>query len=212
MSAATVGEVLPGLWRFQARHPEWTEDEGGEEDGWEPEVAWWVLAGADGAVLVDPLVEDWRALDDLAGALGGVAGIVRTCHWHERSIAEVAARYGAEVWARRPGAGPGGHLDHSAGDGEELFGAVRVIDVLRADEVALWLHAQRALLFGDAMLRRAGGELRVCPPTWTQPSGGYEDLLERLRGLRALPVEHVLVSHGPFVAGGGAQALERATG
>jgi hypothetical protein len=34
-------------------------------------------------------------------------------------------------------------LDHAVGDRQELFGRLRVIDVERADEVALWLPQQR---------------------------------------------------------------------
>jgi len=211
MSDAAVGEVLDGLWRFEAIHPDWTEDQGGEE-GWEASVAWWALATEHGLALVDPLVEDWPALDGLLDAHGGCAGIVRTCYWHQRSVAEAAARYRAPVWAGVEASGSSPHPpDHTVRDGDELFGALRVIDVERADEIALWLPAQRALLFGDAMLRR-GEELRVCPPSWTQPEGGYERLVELLRGLRGMPVEHVLVSHGQFVARDGAGALERATG
>jgi hypothetical protein len=35
---ASVGEILQGLWRFEAAHPEWTDDEGGEA-GWDQIVA-----------------------------------------------------------------------------------------------------------------------------------------------------------------------------
>jgi glyoxylase-like metal-dependent hydrolase (beta-lactamase superfamily II) len=76
----------------------------------------------------------------------------------------------------------------------------------------VWLPLQRALVFGDAMLRTRAGDLRVCPESWTQPEGGPARLRELLRGLTALPVEHVLVSHGPLVLGGGGAALRAATG
>ena len=75
---------------------------------------------------------------------------------------------------------------------------------------AAWLPAQAALLFGDAMLRRDTGELRVCPDSWTQPYGGPARLRAVLGGLTQLPVEHVLVSHGPLVLGGGLEALRDA--
>lgn len=55
MSDGTVGEIVEGLWRFEAQHPEWAEDEG-DEDGWEQSVAWWAVAVAAGVVLIDPLV------------------------------------------------------------------------------------------------------------------------------------------------------------
>lgn len=203
-------EILSGVWRFEARHPEWTEEEG-EEDGWEPEVAWWAVRTGGGLVLIDPLVEDWAALGRLLDENGGCAGVLRTCHWHERSVAAVAQRYGAEVWAKAPPQGtPRQAFDHPVQDGDELFDGWRATDVERRDEIALWLPERRALVFGDAMIRRASGELRVCPETWTQPPQGPARLREILRSLLDLPVEHVLVAHGPLVLGDGATALPTA--
>ena len=208
--AADTGVALPGLWRFEAIHPEWTEDEGGDE-GWEPSVAWWAVASGEGLILIDPLVFDWAGLDRLVDAQGGCAGIVRTCHWHQRSIAEASSRYRAEVWAKPPPTGdPRYAFDHLATDGEALPGGLRAFDVERNDEIALWLPAQAALLFGDVMLRSATGELRVCPDSWLQPAGGPARLRTVLGGLAALDVEHVLVSHGPLALGDGLPSLKAA--
>lgn len=209
VEAEPSGEILDGLWRFQALHPEWTEEGGGEE-GWDQLVAWWALASSSGLVLVDPLVEDWDRLDQLVERHGGCAGIIRTVHWHQRSIDEAAARYRAEVWARsHPQGRP---HDHPVRHEERVFDDLLVIDVERADELALWLPQQRALLFGDAMLRRTSGELRRCPDGWVQPEGGPRRLREILAGLTRLPVVHVLVSHGPLVLGDGGAALQSAAG
>jgi hypothetical protein len=212
MSADAVGTVVEGLWRFTALHPEWTEAEGGD-DGWEQLVSWWVVAVPDGLVLIDPLIEDWQALDRLLADHGGCVRIVRTCHWHQRSIAEAARRYGVEVWAKiHPDRRGAFVVDHEVHHRDELFGALRVIDVERADEIALWLGQQAALVFGDAMLRRRGGELRVCPESWLQPPGGSARLRALLRGLIELAPQHILVSHGPLVLGDGLASLEAATG
>jgi len=209
--AAQGGEIIDGLWRFEALHPEWTEEQGGEE-GWEPTVRWWALRSRPGLVLIDPLVVGWDELDRLVEASGGCAGVIRTCHWHQRSIAAVAERYRAEVWAKRhPDGGAPLRLDHAVSAGAELFDAAVVLDVERTDEIALWLPEQRALVFGDAMLRRRDGRLRVCPESWTQPVGGPERLRALLRALGELPVEHVLVSHGPLVLGDGLLSLRGAT-
>lgn len=211
MVQRTDAEVVKGLWRFQARHPEWTPEEGGE-DGWEPDVAWWAVEVQGGVLLIDPLVDDWQGLDRLLSDRGGCAGVVRTCHWHERSIEAVATRYDVGVWAKPHPTEPG-HLrvDHPVADRDEPFEGVHVLDVERADEIALWLSRQRALVFGDAMLRRATGELRVCPPSWTQPEGGPARLRGLLGGLAALGPEHVFVSHGPLVVGDGMASLQAAT-
>ena len=207
-----TGEVLDGLWRFEAVHPDWTEEEGGE-DGWERLVAWWALRSDAGLVLIDPLVEDWAALDRLVAEHGGPAGVVRTVHWHHRSADEVARRYEAQVWAMPAAAGQQQQpFDRPLRDTDEVFDRLRVIEVERADEIALWLPQQKALLFGDAMLRRDTGQLRLCPDSWLQPAGGPARLREILRGLTGLPVEHVLVAHGPLVLGDGAAALAGALG
>lgn len=212
-----VGEVVEGLWRFVALHPassspEWTAAADAGEDGWDQLVSWWVVAVPTGLVLIDPLVEDWRALDLSLAERGDCLGIVRTCHWHQRSVAEAASRYGVEVWAKRhPDGGSGYPLDHEIRDQDELFGSLRVLDVERADEIALWLGESETLVFGDAMLRRASGELRICPDSWLQPAGGPARLRALLRGLTALAPRHVLVSHGPLVLGDGLASLDAAT-
>lgn len=211
MQRVTAGEILDGVWRFEAIHPEWTEEDGGEE-GWEPLVGWWAVRAPAGLVLVDPLVDDWEAIDRLVEDHDGCAGIIRTIHWHQRSIAHAAARYHAEVWAGPyRGHPPAPALDHEVSDGDELFGGIVAYEMERDDEIALWLATQRALTFGDAMLRRGEGQLRVCPDSWTQPPGGPPRLRARLRELSELPVEHVLVSHGTEMVGEGRESLRAAT-
>ena len=212
MSTGSTGEILEGLWRFAAQHPEWNDEEGGEEDGWEPLVGSWVVRAPAGLVLVDPLIDDWSAVDRLVEGEGGCAGIVRTCHWHQRSIAEAAGRYRTEVWAKPyPDDAAAPPLDREVAGGDELFGGIVAYEMERDDEIALWLSAQRVLLFGDAMVRRTDGELRICPESWTQPEGGPARLRALLRDLMELPVEHVLVSHGPPVLGDGLASLRAAT-
>jgi hypothetical protein len=212
MAAQPTGEILDGLWRFEALHPEWTEWEAGGEDGWEPVVGWWALSTPAGLVLVDPLIDDWPVVDRLVEAHGGCAGIIRTCHWHQRSTAEAADRYRTGVWAMRfQNNGDEPPLHRELSDREELFDGLIAREVERDDEVALWLVNQRALIFGDAMLRRANGQLWVCPDSWTQPAGGPSRLRALLRELTELPVEHVLVSHGPLVLGDGLSSLRAAT-
>jgi Metallo-beta-lactamase superfamily len=211
MAASQVGEVMGGLWRFEALHPEWTEEEGGEE-GWEQLVAWWAVSSSRGLLLIDPLVVSWRELDGLVEAHGGCAAVVRTVHWHERSVAEAAARYGASVWAKPPPAvgGDWPSFDRALEDGAETLDGLQAFGTERGDEVALWLPGQAALLFGDVMLRQPSGELRVCPDWWLQPEGGPGRLRALLAELAELPLEHVLVSHGPLVLGDGAVSLRSA--
>lgn len=202
-----MGEVLHGVWRFEVAHPEWTEEEGGA-DGWERIVAWWALRTSRGLLLIDPLVLDWDQLDGMVAEHGGCAGIVRTIHWHERSVAQAAERYDAGFWSGPPSDGAElAPIDHSLADGEELWDGIQAFSMERADEVALWLPAPAALLFGDAMLRREGGQLRMCPDSWTQPPAGSARLRELLGSLAQLPLQHVLVAHGPLVLSDGPESL-----
>src|ERR1700742_217124 len=101
MSQSTTGEIIDGLWRFEALHPEWTEAEGGE-DGWEQQVGWWAVASPHGLVLIDPLIDDWDAIDRLVADQGGCAGVARARHWHQRSITDVANRYSVQVLSKPP--------------------------------------------------------------------------------------------------------------
>ena len=205
-----LDDVLPGLWRWEAEHPEWTEQEGGE-DGWDPVVSSWAVRTARGIALVDPLVPDWSAVDALLEAEGGCVGVVRTIHWHQRSIGEAAERYGAGVWAMEPsGDVPRHGQDHVLRNGDELWGGIRAFAVHRDDELALWLPDQAALLFSDVMLRRSDGTLRVCPDSWTVRSGGPGRLRDTLRELTTLPLAHALVCHGPSVTGDGPEAMAAA--
>lgn len=204
---AANGEALSGLWRFEAAHPEWTEEGGGQE-GWDQIVAWWAAATTRGLLLIDPLVVDWNQLDRMISDHGGCAGVVRTIHWHQRSITEAANRYGAEIWGGLPRTrDPLAPLDLALGDGDQLWDGIRAFSMERADEIVLWLPSQAALLFGDAMLRGETGQLRACPDSWEQPAGGPARLRALLGHLTRLPVEHVLVSHGPLVLGSGLDSL-----
>ncbi len=64
------------------------------------------------------------------------------------------------------------------------------------------------LLGAGAKPRPTDEPLRLCPERWLgKPT--HADLRTSLRPLLDLPVEHVLVSHGAPVLGGGKAALER---
>lgn len=219
----TVAEIASGLWRWTARHPAWTPDDGGP-DGWEPEVAS-VYCEAEGDVLlIDPIVpaEDderkrfWVALDrDVERA--GTPHIVLTCAWHARSTADVLARYaGARLWTSADDLDelPAGVVatdpfhpgDALPGGAAAIAGAVggRVPDVL------IWLPSHATLVAGDTLVGGGTAGVRLCPDLWL----GDQNLpLVRVR-LRArldgLPVERILVAHGEPLLAGGREALDRA--
>jgi hypothetical protein len=139
------------------------------------------------------LIDDWDALDRLLSENGGLAGVIRTCHWHDRSIPSIRERYGVTPSTEAPL--PGGLVAHVT---------------VRGDELAVWLPEHRALVFGDVLLRRPDGTLTLCPESWLRSSGGRAAVRPGLYKLLALDSEHVLVSHGPTRLGDAVPALARA--
>jgi hypothetical protein len=210
-----VEEIARGIWRWTARHPEWQPDV-----EWAREVASFAFAVGETLVLVDPLVPDevWPRLDALAERRAAVATLI-TIPYHVRSSEEVLARYGARasVWghaavARRMRDGsalrplePGAALP----GGAEAF----AIGSPRREEQPLWFPSHRALAFGDAVVG-VEGALRVwmwevvdTPKRKAWYRGRFVPSLEPLLDL---DVEHVLVTHGPPIVGGGREALREA--
>jgi len=172
-----VQEIATGLWRWTALHPAWTPADGGP-DGWEQEVGCTFYEGPDAAVLIDPLVpmEDrdrfFQALDRDVERLGRPVRVLLTVGAHRRSSAELAERYDGTV-------------------GEVPSGVEVALD--RWGERIYWIPKHGALVVGDLVLGRAGG-LRL-PRTWIGDEH-YDEVVEGLRPLLALPVERVLVAHG----------------
>ena len=206
-------EILDGLWRFTTIHPEWSDD----DDGWEPVVAWWAIQTDRGLLLVDPLVDDWDELDGLIAHGGGCAGIVRTLHWHQRSIDEAAERFAAEVWAQpwpnaheRPEGYVARPYDRPIEPGKPITGDLLPFGAAHDDEVVLWSGPHRALFAGDVLIRDPDGTLRIGPEHWLERAGGSAAVREGLSALLELNVLNVLVAHGPLVLGGGREALAQA--
>ncbi|MER3408603.1 MAG: hypothetical protein C4306_00510 [Thermoleophilia bacterium] len=205
-----VGEIAPGLWRWTGHHPEWKR-----------EVGCAYVETRDGVCLIDPLVppEDEErflaALDRDVERAGGEVNVLLTIYWHGRSARRLVARYGARLWAHAPARAP---VERRVGPPSALFrpgdplpGRIGAFPV-RGSEVAFWLPAHRALVFGDAVLGAEDGGLRLCPESWHPRGGGHARVRENLRPLLDLPVERVLVSHGEPVLHGGRRALEQLLG
>ena len=90
-------ELQSGFWHWQARHPEWTEDE-----PWDPEVSSYALDDGTRLLLFDPLaVPD--EIEDLAARRQPV--VVLTAPWHERDTQGVVERLHAPVYVAEPDRG-----------------------------------------------------------------------------------------------------------
>ncbi len=201
-------ETLPGIWFWEAPHPDWSPG-----DSWEETVRCWVLRSGDGLVLVDPLIRDerdgagaWQALDELVSAQGPVKAVIRTLHYHHRSAAQASARYDVPIYARPlPHDGLPVHpFDIPTHNDGELLGGLVVHNVARDDELVLWIPAARALLFADVGQRRDGC-FELCPEWWVSDSDSWAHLREQIVALAELEPEHLLVSHGPHRLGDGGE-------
>lgn len=211
-------ELAPGLRRWTAVHPEWVPEEDDLDSSYR-EVGSVYYEGADDLVLVDPLIPSEHskrfldALDRDIERSGKTPQILITIKWHARSAQALGDRYrGSRVWAHETASeavSERANVTDTFAFGETLPGEVAAYDAQRGGEALFWIHEHQSLVVGDVLLGTEGGELRLCPESWLGP----RDLRAVRAGLRALldlPVERVLVSHGPPVLSDGRTALAEA--
>jgi glyoxylase-like metal-dependent hydrolase (beta-lactamase superfamily II) len=192
-------ELSQRLVYWTARHPAWRPN-----PEWPPEVGCVLYRHRDALVLIDPLVEDWRWLDREVARANGPVVVLLTAPWHLRSTLEVAERYGASVWA--------------SATARSRFATPTWLETLPAGfdalppggvdegQVAFFIEPERTLVVAELFLGTEDG-LDVRPsPANTDPAGFAASLLK----LEALPVERVLVAHGPPVLSGGSEAISDA--
>lgn len=200
-----VHRIAPGLWRWTAYHPDWKRD-----------VGCVYVETEDAVVLLDPLVPAADAerflsyLDSDVERLGRPVHVVLTVYWHVRSAAELAKRYGADIWAparsvlpveRRTGFAP-----NTIRPGDSLPARIEAYASGRAAELVYRLPDHRAVVAGDVLL---GDPLRICPSRWVG-KGGQAAVRVALQPLLEHPIDRVLVSHGDPVLRGGGTALAAA--
>jgi hypothetical protein len=163
----------------------WFPDEGMTRTGH-------ALATGDGVWLVDP-VDDAEAMQR-AATLGPVAGVLQLLDRHNRDCAAIAARL-AVPHLKVPEEVPG-----------SPFEVIRVLDVPRWHEVALWWPGPRVLVVAEIVGTNAafgvgGARAGIHPMVRAFPPAA----------LRGYQPEHLLVGHGRGVHGpDAAVALEQA--
>ena len=216
-------ELRPGLWHWEAPHPNWRPTE-----PWSENVSSYALEDGERLLLFDPLAVP-SEFGDLAA--GRETAIVLTAPWHERDAQPLVERLDVPVYTPPPDtaedlmrtygitaeqAGDGSPdvrwlLDGEAGEahwysaGDRLPVGVQAFPGQKHNDLVLWIENGRAVVAGDTLVDF--GEGLHINPRWLSAGLTREQVVDGLRPLLALPVEHVLATHGgPFDRA----ALERA--
>ena len=219
---APVRELRPGLWHWQAPHPQWEDTE-----PWGPDVSSYAVDDGKRLLLLDPLGVPGELLE-LASARE--TAIVLTAPWHERDAESLVERLGVPVYTPLPDTAE--YLMRTYGISAERAGegSPDVVWLLREgkgearpyaagdplpfaeafagrkdNDLVLWIESHRAVVSGDTLVDFGNG-LEVTE-RWLEPGDDRNRVLAALRPLLERPVEHVLATHGgPFDRA----ALERA--
>ena len=216
-------ELRPGLWHWQAPHPEWRSSE-----PWDQNVSSYAIDDGERLLLIDPLNVPSELVDLAADR---ETAIVLTAPWHERDSESLVKQLGAPVYtplpdsaqflmdtyglsAEQAGEGSpdvvwllrerkGEARPYTAGD-QLPFGA-EVFPGHKTNDTVHWVESKRAVISGDTLVDF--GEGLEINERWLRPGVTREEIAQGLRPLLELPVEHVLATHGgPFDRA----ALERA--
>jgi glyoxylase-like metal-dependent hydrolase (beta-lactamase superfamily II) len=195
-------EVSDSLVWWTARHPAWTPN-----PEWPEQVGFAAWRASNAYALIDPLIRDdlddaaWEPFDVAVAETGDPVVVLLTAPWHERSARAVSARYNAAVWIHPRGKARIAGLPELTAlpDGIEVF----VPDGVEEAQVAFHIVPEQVLVVAEFLLGTDDG-LRVLPSPATRDLDAFLASLDRLRDL---PIERVLVSHGPSVLSDGSVAL-----
>ena len=216
-------ELRPGLWHWQAPHPQWESTE-----PWGPEVSSYAMDDGERLLFFDPIAPP-SELETLAASRE--TAIVLTCPWHERDSQGLVEGLGVPVYTPLPDTAEDlmrkwGLTAEQAGDGspdvvwllkegigearpyeagDRLDVGIEVFPGEKPNDTVLWVASHGAVVAGDTLVDFGSG-LEI-NPRWLDEEMSREHVVEGLRPLLDLPVEHMLATHGvPFDRA----ALERA--
>jgi glyoxylase-like metal-dependent hydrolase (beta-lactamase superfamily II) len=207
-----VEELRPGLWHWEAAHPDWQSTE-----PWGPEVSSYAADDGKRLLLFDPIaVPD--AIQELSAERQ--SAIVLTCPWHERDSRRLVERLGLPVYTPLPDTAEylmetWGLTAEQVGDGspdvawllregigearpfaagDRLDVGVEVFPGQKPNDTVLWVESHGAVVAGDTLVDFGDGF--GINPRWLTPTTTREQVVEGLLPLLDLPVEHVLATHG----------------
>jgi glyoxylase-like metal-dependent hydrolase (beta-lactamase superfamily II) len=205
-------QLRPGLWHWQAAHPDWSQ-----EEPWERKVSSYAIDDAGRLLLFDPLAVPNELLELAAER---EPAIVLTAPWHERDARALAERLGAPVYAppadtaadlmqkygvtaEQAGEGSpdldwlrsGSAEARWYGAGDRLPLGIEAFEGREHNDVVLWIESHRAVVAGDSLADFGDGI--AVQPEWLRKGVTRERVAEGLRPLLEFPVEVVLPAHGP---------------
>ena len=196
-------ELRPGVWHWQAPHPDWTAD-----SPWTQEVSSYAIELGHDFVLFDPLAVPPELLRR-------ATAVVLTAPYHERDARALGLPVHTppadtwQDWVEKFGVDPdevrgmesddlawlraGEGEGHLHGPGQWPFG-ITAYAGREDNDLVFWLPSINALVAGDSLSDFVGDGLRI-------QLGGRkhvtrDDVAQRLRPLLELPAELVLPAHG----------------
>jgi len=219
-----VRALQDGLLHWQAPHPQWKSGA-----PWGPEVSSYAIDDGRRLLFFDPIAPP-SELEALAA--DRETAIVLTCPWHERDSRGLVERLGLPVYTPLPDSaeyliekwgltaeqvgdgspdvawlvreGVGEARPYAAGDSLEV--GVEVFPGQKPNDTVLWVESHSAVVAGDTLVDFGSG-LEI-NPRWVSEEMTREQVVEGLRPLLDLPVEHMLATHGvPFDRSALEQAL-----
>jgi glyoxylase-like metal-dependent hydrolase (beta-lactamase superfamily II) len=205
-------EVRPGLWHWQAAHPDWSPSE-----PWDQAVSSYAIDDGERLLLFDPLAPP-AEIDVLATRRE--TAIVLTAPWHERDTRGLVERLDVPVFTPLPdtaqdlmekyritaeqagegspdlvwllGEGIGEARVYSAEEG--LPAGLRAFPGREHNDMVIWVEDYRAVIAGDSLVD-FGRSLEI-PLEWLREGVTREQVVEGLHPLLEHPVELVLPAHG----------------
>jgi glyoxylase-like metal-dependent hydrolase (beta-lactamase superfamily II) len=206
-------ELAHGIWHWTAPHPDWEPTE-----PWDQNVSSYAIETGERLLLFDPLVVPSQLVE---GAADRKTAVVLTAPWHERDAQSLVERLGVSVytplpdtaeylmqtygitaeqagdgspdlvWLLREGIGEA----HPYAAGDKLDVGVEAFPGQKPNDMVLWIESHRAVVAGDTLVDFGDGlELNA---RWLRQARVTRDqVVEGLRPLLELPVEHVLATHG----------------
>jgi glyoxylase-like metal-dependent hydrolase (beta-lactamase superfamily II) len=189
-----VDEVATGVWHWQAPHPEW------DDSVWPQMVSSYAIEEGDRLLLFDPIAPP----DELVSQRDALElVVVLTNPWHERDTRALVEKHNPPVYFTHPDPGSpdvAWLLSGEAGDPHLYSAGGGLPDGVGAafpgrqpNDLVLWIPSRRAVVAGDTLVDFGGGLEIHDPWLWTTTR---EQVVDQLRPLLDLPVEHVLTTHG----------------